>query len=87
MFEALMIICFGVSWPASIYKSYTLKKVTGKSKLFLWLVFIGYIFGLVHKFLYSMDWVTPFYALNGTMVFIDLVLYYRYSSKDEPLRP
>jgi len=57
--EAIMLICFGVSWPASIYKSYTLKKVTGKSQIFLWLVFVGYIFGLLHKL------VNNFVAPNG----------------------
>jgi hypothetical protein len=76
--EAIMLICFGVSWPASIYKSYTLKKVTGKSQIFLWLVFMGYIFGLLHKLVNDTDWVTLFYALNGSMVLIDMVLYYRY---------
>jgi hypothetical protein len=78
MLEAMMLVCFGVSWPASIYKSWKLKKVTGKSKLFLWLVFIGYIFGLMNKVFGNMDWVTACYGINGTMVFIDLMLYYRY---------
>lgn len=85
MFEALMLICFGVSWPASIYKSYKLKEVTGKSKLFLWLVLIGYIFGITNKILNQPDWVTIFYALNGIMVSIDLMLYYRFSSVDSSL--
>jgi membrane protein DedA with SNARE-associated domain len=78
MFEALMLLCFGSSWPASIYKSFSLKNVSGKSLLFLWLVFIGYIFGTVNKIVTGIDWVMVFYILNGSMVFIDLVLYYRY---------
>ncbi len=82
MFEALMLICFGASWPASIYKSYSLKKVTGKSKLFLWLVLIGYGFGLVNKCVTTPDWVTAFYAFNGLMVLTDLILYYRYSGNE-----
>ncbi len=82
MLEALMLICFGVSWPASIYKTCTVKKVTGKSKLFLWLVLVGYIFGLLNKIIYQRDWVMAFYALNGAMVLTDLILYYRYSCED-----
>ena len=31
IFEAVMIFCFGVSWPFSIYKSYRTKSVKGKS--------------------------------------------------------
>jgi hypothetical protein len=82
MLEALMLLCFGVSWPASIYKCYTVKNSTGKSKLFLWLVFIGYVFGFLNKILYNMDWVTLIYAVNGVMVFVDLVLCYRYSCSE-----
>ncbi len=82
MFEALMLICFGASWPASIYKSWKIKKVTGKSPIFLWLVFIGYACGLTNKILTGTDWVTAFYAINGSMVFIDILLYYRYSSNE-----
>ncbi len=81
MLEAAMLICFGSSWPASIYKSYRLKRVTGKSKLFLWLVLIGYIFGILHKLFGNTDWVTLIYAMNGCMVFVDLCLYYRYEGR------
>ncbi len=78
MFEAIMIILFGLSWPASIYKSITVKKVTGKSHLFLWLVFFGYVSGIAHKIVYSLDWVLTFYVINACMVFVDILLYYRY---------
>jgi hypothetical protein len=78
MFEAIMMICFGASWPASIYKSFRVKKVTGKSILFLWLVFTGYVAGFAHKLVNNYDWVIVFYATNGLMVLCDIVLYYRY---------
>ena len=78
MFEAIMLICFGASWPASIYKSIRVKQVTGKSSLFLWLVFTGYAAGFAHKLINSSDWVIVFYAINGFMVLCDIVLYYRY---------
>lgn len=78
MFEAIMIFCFGLSWPASIYKSYTLKRVTGKSLFFLWFVFFGYLAGIMHKVFYCLDWVLAFYVINACMVLIDLMLYYRY---------
>jgi hypothetical protein len=77
IFEALMLICFGAAWPVSIYKSYTSRTCSGKSVIFLYIVLLGYAAGLTHKILHSRDWVIALYALNGVMVVIDIVLYYR----------
>ncbi len=78
-FEVLMLVCFGVSWPISIYKSWRTKKVSGKSPVFMTVVIIGYASGLAHKIFYSMDWVIYLYLLNMIMVSMDLLLYFRYS--------
>ena len=78
-----MLICFGVSWPISITKALRTKVVEGKSPLFMSIVCVGYISGMVHKVLYSFDWVIWLYAANLMMVATDLVLYYRYMSKRE----
>jgi len=76
-FEVVMVLCFGLAWPFSIVKSYRSRKNAGKSLLFLYTVLVGYISGVIHKFLYSLDPATALYALNGIMVFIDICLYYR----------
>jgi hypothetical protein len=76
-FEALMLICFGAAWPASIYRSYTSRSIQGKSLLFLCIVELGYTAGIVHKILYSYDHVIFLYALNLIMVAIDIALYMR----------
>ena len=34
LLEALMILCFGLSWPLSIYKSWTSRTAKGKSLYF-----------------------------------------------------
>jgi hypothetical protein len=78
VFEAVMLICFGVSWPVSITKAIRTKVVVGKSPLFMTIVCFGYVAGIIHKLLYSRDWITALYALNLVMVAIDLILYYRY---------
>ena len=81
-FEALMLICFGTAWPASIYKSYVSQSVEGKSLMFMLIVEVGYLAGILHKFLYSFDMVIWLYILNLIMVTIDICLYarnYRYS--------
>ena len=76
-FEIIMLACFGAAWPVSIYKSYTSKQTKGKSVIFLFIVVVGYLAGIVHKLLYNYDAVIFLYALNTTMVTIDILLYYR----------
>ena len=77
LFEIIMLLCFGLAWPFSIYKSVISRQTQGKSVLFLIIVVIGYISGIIHKLLYSRDWVVLLYALNALMVSVDIVLYYR----------
>lgn len=76
-FEIGMLICFGFAWPVNIYKSIKSKSIEGKSVLFLYVVFIGYIFGIAHKIIFNYDIVIIFYIVNATMVLIDGILYYR----------
>ena len=78
IFEATMLICFGMSWPISIAKSLRTKVVAGKSPLFMTLLCFGYLCGIAHKVLYSRDWVILLYTLNMIFVAIDLTLYFKY---------
>ena len=80
--EAVMMICFGVSWPLSIYKTFKVKNPAGKSIAFLWLIIIGYIAGIISKIVSdNIDWVIGLYALNAVMVGTDLSLVYFYRSR------
>ena len=76
IFEAGMVICFGLAWPANIYKSIKSRSTKGKSVLFLIIVILGYIFGITHKILYSRDIVLILYIINLLMVLVDLALYF-----------
>ncbi len=78
IFEVIMLICFGISWPVSIAKAVRTKVVTGKSPLFMAVVCLGYVSGVVHKALFSFDWVIALYAMNMVLVAVDLTLYFRY---------
>lgn len=80
-FEAIMMICFGASWPFAILKTLKAKNPTGKSFLFLTLVVIGYICGCIHKYFYNFDNVFWLYAVNSIMVTVDLLLSYYYLKK------
>lgn len=79
IFEIVMLICFGAAWPVSIYKTYTSKSTAGKSVIFLIVIMIGYVAGIIHKFMYSQDWIIFLYMLNLTMVFTDTMLFLRNS--------
>jgi len=79
VFEAIMLVCFGVSWPVSIVKTLRSKNVAGKSPWFMALISLGYTSGIVHKLLHDPNWVVFLYALNLMMVLVDLSLYLRYS--------
>lgn len=77
IFEAIMLICFGLAWPFSIYKSATSHSVAGKSPIFLVALLVGYVSGIIHKALFSPDLVMCLYILNLIMVSIDFLLYLR----------
>lgn len=79
IFEAIMLVCFGASWPVSILKTYKVKNPTGKSSGFLLLIIVGYLAGILNKLNGHMDWVLWLYILNMLMVSADfaLVIYYR----------
>ncbi len=79
LFEILMIVCFGMSWPLNVIKSYKAKTTKGKSLGFVILILTGYIFGITSKLLMgTFKWyVMFFYVLNFIMVGADLVIYVR----------
>lgn len=79
IFEIGMLVCFGVSWPISIAKTLKTKVVTGKSVLFLVIIILGYVCGIIHKILYSRDFVIYLYAVNLVLVTVDLMLCLYYS--------
>lgn len=77
IFEITMLLCFGLAWPLSIYKSYKSRTTKGKSLFFLYVVLAGYIAGVLHKVFYHMDGVIVFYVINLLLVLADIVLFYR----------
>lgn len=76
IFEAIMLLCFGLAWPFSIIRSIRSRSTKGKSLFFLLIIETGYISGTVHKLMYSTDLVLVLYILNGLMVLADIILYF-----------
>ena len=83
--EITMVICFGLSWPVNVYKSYKARTTKGKSILFLIFILIGYFAGIASKLTnesymasFGEKWyVLIFYFINTIMVLIDMALYLR----------
>lgn len=75
LFEVIMLICFGVSWPFNIAKSLRSRTAKGKSIPFEVCVIVGYLCGLAGKFIGgNVTYVVAFYLLDIVMVSVDLTL-------------
>ena len=84
IFEAVMVICFGLSWPMSVYKSWTSRTARGKSLPFELFILLGYLSGIVGKLVSgSITYVFAFYILNTVMVTADILLYIRNARLDK----
>lgn len=93
LLEALMIFCFGLSWPISIRKSYISRTAKGKSLFFEIFLLVGYIFGIVKKiieaaggqkelgFIFILSFI--FYIINFVAISIDVGLYFRNKKLDQ----
>lgn len=80
--EALMLICFGISWPFAIIRSYKARSAKGKSLMYLILLSLAYLSGILHKTLIRFDIVLILYAMNFFMVITDILLYIRNARLD-----
>ncbi len=85
LFEIIMLVSFGASWPLNVLKSWKARTAKGKSLPFLLLILFGYVVGIISKFVndaymaqIGQKWyVLFFYFLNFIMVSADLCLYFR----------
>jgi len=77
IFEFIMLICFGLSWPISVYKSIKSKSTQGKSIVFILAIIIGYCSGIIGKIVNNqLSYVLIIYCLNLVVVSVDLILFF-----------
>ena len=75
--ECVMLICFGVSWPISVYKSLKTRSTAGKSVAFTVAILVGYTAGIVGKIISgNLTYVLVLYFINFAVVSFDLALYF-----------
>ncbi len=88
IFEVIMLICFGLSWPINIRKAWTGRTARGTSVVFYIFILVGYLFGLASKVvkhrmgLYTPLYVWFFYGLNSLMVAIGILIWVRNKGLD-----
>lgn len=88
IFEMVMLVCFGLSWPISVYKSFTSHSTQGKSLVFMLAIIIGYIAGITGKLVGGqINYVLVMYCFNLTVVSFDLMLYFVNKRREKRLLP
>lgn len=77
IFEFVMLVCFGLSWPISVYKSIKTGSTKGKSIFFIFAVIVGYVSGIIGKIVNnSINYVLILYCVNLFVVSLDLTVYF-----------
>ena len=83
IFESIMLICFGLSWPLNVIKAYKAKTAKGTSLPFILLIITGYIAGITAKVITGqINYVLIVYLLNLAIVSMNVVVYFRNVSLD-----
>ena len=84
LFEALMLVCFGFSWPLNVIKAYKARTAKGTSLAFIFLIITGYIAGITAKFInHQFNYVLAVYFLNLAIVMMNVLVYIRNKGLDK----
>lgn len=93
LLEALMLVCFGFSWPLNVIKAYKARTAKGMSLAFIILIITGYLAGIAAKFINGQtNYVLAVYFLNLVIVCMNIAVYVRNKALDrkrklEPNKP
>lgn len=85
IFEVIMLVCFGIGWPFSIYAMLKTRQSRGKSLPFLVIILTGYIAGICYQYFGQRNAVIYLYILNTLMVVADLALTLRFRKPAEDI--
>ncbi len=84
IFETIMLVCFGLSWPLNVIKSYKARTTQGSSLPFILLIIGGYLAGITAKILMGqINFVLAVYLLNLTIVSLNVAVYIRNAALDK----
>lgn len=86
LLEAIMLLCFGCSWPINLVKNIKAGSAKSMSLLFILLIIIGYVAGISAKIInHKFNYVFAVYIFNLTVVTMDLAVYFINKHKDEKM--
>lgn len=72
-----MLVCFGCSWPLSVYKNIKARSAKAMSLQFILLIITGYIAGIIAKVLRgTFNYVLVMYVINLVIVSVNVVVYF-----------
>lgn len=84
LLEAIMLICFGLSWPLNAYKNFQARTAAGTSWQFIALITLGYVAGIAAKFVSgSINWVLAVYFINIFCLALNWAVYFRNRHLDQ----
>lgn len=84
VFETIMLICFGLSWPLNVIKAYKARTAKGTSLPFILLIITGYIAGITAKLVtHQINYVLVVYLLNLAIVSLNVAVYFRNVALDK----
>ncbi len=78
LLEAIMLLCFGLSWPMSVVKNYKAGTAKGMSLPFILLITFGYVAGITAKIItHNFTYVLIVYFFNIAAVSLNIAIYFR----------
>lgn len=81
--EAIMLVCFGLSWPINAVKAWKSKTAAGTSWMFLALITFGYLAGIASKFAGgTVSWVLAVYIINLVALIVNWAVFVRNKTLD-----
>ena len=84
IFETIMLVCFGLSWPLNVIKAYKARTAKGTSLPFIVLIITGYVAGITAKLVTGqINYVLAVYLLNLVIVSANVVVYFRNVTLDK----
>ena len=78
IFETIMLVCFGLSWPINVVKAYKAGTTKGTSLPFILLIITGYFAGITAKIVNGQfNYVFIVYIINLLIVMLNIIVYFR----------
>ncbi|MBQ8382733.1 MAG: hypothetical protein IJX47_05960 [Clostridia bacterium] len=78
LFETVMLVCFGLSWPINVIKAYKAQTAKSTSLPFILLITLGYVAGITAKLVnHQLNYVLAVYLINLVIVLLNIAVYFR----------